>query len=300
MKSSWAALLVISIMAGCSSAETKLPENPELSMSSVEIIRFRGYPAEVHPVVTDDGYILELHRIPPRHHNRWMRAKPVFLMYGFFGTDAIWSLPPAHRSLGKNPWNFILNDENRFDFYFLPAYILADRGYDVWMGNSRGNTYSRKHLLLDPDKDEDYWEFGWDEMGQLDIPASLSYVLAVTGHERLVYIGNSFGCTLFFIAMSSRPEWNDRIDLMVAMAPVSTMAKVKSPPVRLMASLYRPFLKKLFEKVSKGRAFGDMTSSPRLRAIQRWACETSYERAALCREFLFALIGRNPDNLNLV
>jgi hypothetical protein len=55
----------------------------------------------------------------------------------------------------------------RFELFPLfPGYVLADLGYDVWLGNYRGNTYSRKHI--NPDKfptdaispsDQSFWEF---------------------------------------------------------------------------------------------------------------------------------------------
>jgi len=54
------------------------------------------------------------------------------------------------------------------------AFRLADKGYDVWMGNSRGNVYSRKHSSLDPDDDNDhstFWDFSFFEMAKYDLPA---------------------------------------------------------------------------------------------------------------------------------
>jgi lysosomal acid lipase/cholesteryl ester hydrolase len=47
-----------------------------------------------------------------------------------------------------------------------PAFTAARAGYDVWLGNSRGNTYSCAHEEYDPWKNEKkFWDFDWQEMG---------------------------------------------------------------------------------------------------------------------------------------
>ena len=38
------------------------------------------------------------------------------------------------------------------------AFRLADAGYDVWLGNSRGNIYSRRHAWLETD-DPQFWQY---------------------------------------------------------------------------------------------------------------------------------------------
>jgi hypothetical protein len=38
------------------------------------------------------------------------------------------------------------------------GYLMADLGYDVWMGNARGNMYSKKHVKF-TEKDDAFWRF---------------------------------------------------------------------------------------------------------------------------------------------
>ena len=53
-----------------------------------------------------------------------------------------------------------------------PAFRLARQGYDVWLGNNRGNLYSRKHISLDPDKDaKQFFNHSFSELGLYDMPA---------------------------------------------------------------------------------------------------------------------------------
>jgi lysosomal acid lipase/cholesteryl ester hydrolase len=54
----------------------------------------------------------------------------------------------------------------------LKKFILADAGYDVWLGNNRGNTYSMTNLYYTPDED-DFWNFSWDQMASSDLSTEI-------------------------------------------------------------------------------------------------------------------------------
>lgn len=60
-----------------------------------------------------------------------------------------------------------------------PAFVLARAGYDVWLGNNRGNRWSDTHVSLS-NKSKEYWEFDWEEMGTKDTPAVIDYILEKT------------------------------------------------------------------------------------------------------------------------
>jgi len=42
----------------------------------------------------------------------------------------------------------------------------------------------------------------WDEMANYDLPALLNYVLNVTSHEKLFYVGHSQGALIAFARLS--------------------------------------------------------------------------------------------------
>ena len=110
-----------------------------------------------------------------------------------------------------------------------PAFRLAEQGYDVWLGNFRGNTYSRAHLSLNPDVDNDYWRFTWDEMATRDLPAMLDYVMEQTGKEKIQYVGHSMGTTTFMVMNSLDQSWADKVELAVLLAPIGYVEHMASP-----------------------------------------------------------------------
>lgn len=193
----------------------------------VDTITGHGYPVESHTVITDDGYILKMHRIPSspnQTHSAHEVKQPVLLMHGLLDSSATFVLMGPNQSL---------------------AYMLADAGYDVWMGNVRGNRYSRHHVSMNPDgwrsERKRFWDFSWHEMGMFDLPAMIDYVLNSTDFKKLHYIGHSQGTTSFFVMASQRPEYNDKILLMNALAPVAYMEHLPSRLTRAM-SLLQPIL----------------------------------------------------------
>ena len=137
----------------------------EHSKPTDEMIADAGYPSETHTVVTDDGYILKLHRIPHSPGEEYDIQRPiVFLQHGLLSSSADWVVTGPGKAL---------------------AFILADRGYDVWMGNTRGNTYSRNHTTLDTCSScHEFWSFGFDDSGNKDYPAEINYILDKTGEEK--------------------------------------------------------------------------------------------------------------------
>lgn len=117
---------------------------------------------------------------------------------------------------------------------------MADEGYDVWLGNARGNKYSRNNVKYNPDKNSKFWEFSWHQIGKIDLPTMIDFVLNITGVDGVYYAGHSQGTTSFYVMAASRPEYNDKIKVHVSLAPIGFMSHMKSPLMHLMAFWQKP------------------------------------------------------------
>ncbi|KAF2901551.1 hypothetical protein ILUMI_04629 [Ignelater luminosus] len=253
-----------------------LPKNilDQASMSVPEIIKAHGYPCETHTVITSDDYILTMHRIPYGKIERTHRPI-VYLQHGLLSSSADWIIPGPRKALG---------------------YILADAGYDVWLPNVRGNTYSRKHRTLNEDIEE-FWDFSWHEIALYDVTAMIDYALKETKQEKLFYVGHSQGTTVFYVMCSERPEYNEKIRAHFSLAPIAYMNHLASPLLRLYVTT-SPLEK---EMETFARAFGSQEFLPNTRFLARVGkdlCGDDNVTQVLCTNALFAMCGFNQKQMN--
>ncbi|XP_029101462.1 gastric triacylglycerol lipase [Monodon monoceros] len=245
--------------------------NPEANMNISQMISYWGYRSEMHKVITVDGYILQLYRIPHgKNDANHLGQRPVVLLqHGFLASATNWISNLPNNSLG---------------------FLLADAGYDVWLGNSRGNTWARTNLYYSPDSAE-FWAFSFDEMAKYDLLSTINFILSKTGQEKLHYVGHSQGTTIGFIAFSTNPTLAQKIKAFYALAPVATVKYTKSLLNKL--SLIPPFLFKIL--------FGNKMFYPHNFLEKFLGAEVCAREMlnVLCRNALFAMTGFDNKNLNM-
>lgn len=179
-----------------------------------ELCALFGYYAEEHVVQTADGYLLGVHRLPYRkgeeHSGVRVNAGPnstrkpvVYLHHGLLMNSEVW---------------VCITEEERC----LP-FTLANQGYDVWLGNNRGNKYSKKSTQFSPTSSR-FWNFSMDEFAFHDIPNTIDYVLNTTSQPSLSYIGFSQGTAQAFATLSIHPGLNDKVNVFIALAPAMSPA----------------------------------------------------------------------------
>ncbi|KAL3875548.1 hypothetical protein ACJMK2_033489 [Sinanodonta woodiana] len=245
----------------------KLEVDPEVSMNAQGLSMRESLHSQLRT-----GFILNLQRIPHGKNYAGMMIRPVVLLqHGLLSGSTCFLENLANESLG---------------------FILADAGMDVWLGNSRGNFYSRKHKTLKP-SDKEFWAWSWDEMAKYDMPANIQYILGLTGAKQLTYIGHSQGTEMAFGRLSEDAELNKMINLFVALAPVAMIGNIIGP-IRLLAS-YSKNIGAFFDK------FGIHEFLPNTEMNQCLAKDYCSKKSmeVLCANLLFLLGGFDIKETNV-
>jgi len=246
------------------------------NLPTPELIRSNGYPAEEHWTTTADGYILALHRIPHGLNNKDMEGpRPaIFVQHGLLCSSADWVISTPSKGLG---------------------YILADAGYDVWLGNYRGNTYSRNHTFLNPDAwlNHKFWDFTWDEMAKYDLPAMIEKVLEETGQKEIFYAGHSMGTTAFMAMEHYRPDILDKVILANFMAPVTSEAYMGGVIAWIADAGW------LIDDILTLMGIGEfMPSNWLIDCLASMFCNEGEFTQGLCSNILFIICGYDEQQLN--
>eukprot|EP00879_Flechtneria_rotunda_P000554 GHRR01000660.1.p1 GENE.GHRR01000660.1~~GHRR01000660.1.p1 ORF type:complete len:576 (+),score=135.60 GHRR01000660.1:200-1927(+) len=191
-------------------------DHPQFESRMEQLVPARGYPLERHAVVTPDGYELIMYRVPygAQRNNQPGKRPVVFLQHGV--------------TLASDSFAILNQNESL-------AFILADAGFDVWMGNTRGNTYSRRNLQGLYAFQLEFWYFGLDQLALLDLSTMVDFALATSGASKLGYVGHSQGCTLAYLLCAAKPEYNNKFSVLAHLGPVVFVDFFRAVTLRALA-----------------------------------------------------------------
>lgn len=207
-------LLIFFIVTASTLGKAADERTLQARLTPCELIKYHGYPCELSYATTDDGYLLEVDHVPygregspsdtgdkrtPRH--------PVLLVPAFTSASDMWFLNYPSQS---------------------PGFLLADRGFDVWSMNSREAKPYSNHTTLSQ-RDPKYWRWSFDEIGRYDVAAGVDHVLKATGAPKLTIMALSQGVTITLVFLSTRPEYNEKVDLVIAYGPVVNITHAGLP-----------------------------------------------------------------------
>ncbi|XP_033210201.1 lipase 3-like [Belonocnema kinseyi] len=258
----------------CNGVDFTSSSRPDPSVNLKTLVNDYGYAFEVHQVTTEDGYILEVHRIPGvinKTSSETKKGKVALLLHGLLGSSFTW--------LGTGPKRSL-------------ALILVDKGYDVWLLNNRGNTYSRKHVSK-LETSFGFWDFSWHEMGLYDLPTTIHYVLNNTNQTNLNIGCFSEGCTQTCVMGSLKPEYNKKIKFVLALSP-SVFKKYLGGLLRLLIPFTR-IMVNLYERVGY---FQLLPASTLLRIFTSFVCSAKSIFQPICISVIFSVIGIGYEQLD--
>lgn len=245
-------------------------DRTERYLNTLELAEFYGYCVKNYTVKTEDGYLLNVARIGKRENASY--GSTIFLMHGFINcADDFLTLGGGHAL----------------------SFLLADAGYDVWLGNARGNKYSKNHVILST-KDPLFWNFSFHDIGYYDLPAMIDFVLDSTNKTQLTYIGHSQGTTAFFVMASLRQEYNQKVKMMISLATLAWAGNIQSPVVQAIVPVREE--QYILSKMLGLNEF--FPSNEFTRFIFRDLCCSTKLFLTLCETLLFTLYGFDYGQMN--
>ncbi|XP_025993384.1 lipase 3 [Solenopsis invicta] len=239
----------------------------------IGLVERHGYSAEEHYVTSEDGYDLVVHRISrsPFFKDSPQKKQVVFLQHGIWCTSDCWVLLGPDKDL---------------------AFLLADQGYDVWLGNWRGNSYCRRHRKISP-QDKEFWQFSQDEIATNDLPVMIDYVLHTTKQKTLRYIGHSMGTTVLLILLSTKPEYNAKIKIGVLLSPVGILKDVSA-----IIEPIRPKIPQIKEFFDSNEIYEVVPLTSTSVKIARTLCAERAITQPVCTTIMFLITGFDAPQVN--
>ncbi|KAL8109113.1 triacylglycerol lipase 2-like [Apium graveolens] len=199
-----------------SSATDDQLDNAVPGLCSLASVMHPAYKCEEYHVVTGDGYIISMSRFPEGWNGKGVgrNKQPVLLQHGLLVDGMTWLLNSAKESL---------------------ALILADHDYDVWIANTRGTRFSRRHLYLDP-SDKEFWDWTWDDLVTHELSATIDFVFKNTG-RKIHYVGHSLG-TLTALAAFSEGRQVDKVKSAALLSPIAYISHITTALGTLAAKFF--------------------------------------------------------------
>lgn len=231
----------------------------------LELINSSGYIGEFHQIVTEDDYVVGVHRILAR--NQKIPKYPVLLMHGFLTTPMSF---------------FITSKKNSLPF------MLANSGYDVFMGSRRGTKFSSNHRNFSSESKE-FWDFTWHTIGMYDLKAMIDFTLETTNKTKCFYVGYSQANIELLVLLSSRAEYNAKIIQAHMMSVAITF-----PNIHELGKFLSPLLLNYAKSNEDFLYFNMKTFIPFQVELAKLLCNSFIPmRVEICKNIIFYMVGRN-------
>lgn len=221
-----------------------------------DLVKSQGYPYESYEVTTEDGYILNLERLPRRGSK-----KVLYFQHGVVDNSFAWF---GH-----------IEGESASSL----AFRAYDEGHDIFVGTFRGCEGSMRHTNPNITSAE-YWDFSVNEHGIKDLPAFLNRVKAIKQEEgiapedlKLTIVAHSMGAmaTLMHMVWSRLHGKDHNLSAAILLSPAGYHKTAPSivhwmGPLINVALAFFPFIHTLkfpgeFTRIVVAKVMEDVTGS---------------------------------------